>query len=1055
MIGCTISSAGAEDDPVLEQYFVANAAYNRNLYPVAIAQFEQFLAKNPTHPKANLARQGLGLSLYALKQYEKAIPHFAALLDKPDLDKEINRDRLIMLQGQCMMHSGKADDARKLFVENVDTLTDPKFKTSALASICDIAFGKSEWDKTLEWTAKLLASSPTPDQSVRALYQRGFAFYKTGKPTEAVAELDKVAALEPAPEWKTRVAYLLGECHTSLGQHDRAESAFAAALPGMSGNDAAECRYRLGVARFILGKFEAAEADFAAYVKEAKPDEKGNPPANLGDAKLYIARCLFQRENKDAEQQFAALAAGDDLVAAKATLWWARTFTRHKDNFDRAAEILASAVERFKKSPMIDDLEFDYANAEMGRKAPDWKKAAAVLERIAERGKFGQMAETLAQQATSLHKLGDFAASLDVARRFMTRFADHAMAGDMRFMIAEDLFLLNRGDEAAKAYGEFPAANKDHAGALAAELRLAQIHHLAGRYDESLRIAAPLLKKNPEGRLFEQLSFIVGKSLFQQGKWAEAIPPLENFVALHVDVTKRTQRKVTSAPNVDTALVQLAVAYDKTGQKEKALDHLLTLVTFYGAPSPHMPLALAEQGRLAYESKDLKLARSALERFVAEDAAAKDSSKAGFDAQRPRAMYFLGWVDATEGKSAAAAEHFSNVPQSHPLGADAALQKGIAFVNAGNFEAAANHFQTILPLLKDHEKLPLVIYYAGLSYARLKDWKRAATYLRQFSQEYPTAEFADQALYEWAWSERSLGRKQEAVALYDQLLAKFPQSPLTVKVQSELAELNLDSGSQDKVIAQLTETLKTVTDETLKEPIRIQLASAYFKKGDHGSAAQLFEKLLVDYPKSKLRASMLFQAGESRLKLKETVAARDHFAAAAKLPDTDEALAESIVMRLGETQALTGEHKEAVKTYREFLGRFPKSQWTRNAIFGLGYAFESLDKPDEAIAEYAKLLADPKLIDLWTVRARFQTGESYFNLRKYEQAVAEFVNIDLNYKKYPDWQAKSALEIGRVLLAQGKSEDASKTFKDVINRYGNENAAIVARQYLDELRAKQ
>ena len=68
--------AEAADDPELEKYFIANAAYNRKLYPVAVAQFEGFLQKNASHPKADLARRGLALSLYALKLYPKAIPHF-------------------------------------------------------------------------------------------------------------------------------------------------------------------------------------------------------------------------------------------------------------------------------------------------------------------------------------------------------------------------------------------------------------------------------------------------------------------------------------------------------------------------------------------------------------------------------------------------------------------------------------------------------------------------------------------------------------------------------------------------------------------------------------------------------------------------------------------------------------------------------------------------------------------------------------------------------------------------------------------------------------------
>ncbi|SVD06159.1 uncharacterized protein METZ01_LOCUS359013, partial [marine metagenome] len=313
------------------------------------------------------------------------------------------------------------------------------------------------------------------------------------------------------------------------------------------------------------------------------------------------------------------------------------------------------------------------------------------------------------------------------------------------------------------------------------------------------------------------------------------------------------------------------------------------------------------------------------------------------------------------------------------------------------------------------------------------------------TDNHPKSKLADQALYEWAWAERARKRDKEATALYEKLLADHPKSPLVVKVQSEMAELNLDVGAQEKVIADLTATLETLEDESLKEPIHIQLASAHFKKGDHEIAAEKFERLLVAYSNSKLRASMLFQAGESRLKLKEAVVARDHFAAANKTSGMDEELAETVMMRLGETQAITGQHKEAAKTYRTFLGRFKESKWLRNAQFGLGFALENGDNSKAAIGEYQKLFVDQKKVDLWTVRGRFQTGECYFNMQQYDQAISEFVNVEINFKKYPSWQAKSVLEIGRVLLAQKKREEAVQRFKDVITRYGKEKAAVVAR----------
>ena len=1051
-------SLEAADDPILEQYFIANAAYNRKLYPVAVEQYKQFLQKNASHPKADLARRGLAISLYALKLYDKAMPEFATLLAKPNLEKSINRERLIMLQSQCMLNSGRKEEARKLFIAQLKNLKTPSFKTAALAAICDVSFEKSEWVLVVEWTAKLSASKPSPTQAARALYQRGFAFYQTKKYKESVDALAKVSGLETSLQWKTLSAYLLGECHTILKEYEKAEPAFAAALPGMSGNDGAECQYQLGFTRFRLNKYELAIPDFEAYLKLAKPDDKGKPAPYVDDAKFYIARSLLELEEYGkADKKFSPLAMGDSPVTAKSNLWWARVFSRRQDNFDRSAQILGEYIKRLgnkaNKLTIIDDIQFDYANALMGSKSPDWKLAQTALQQIEHRRVFGQMAEVMAQRATCLHKLKDYANSFNAANSYLKAFSDHSLAGDTRFLRGENLYLLNRGDEAAKAFTEFINAHKDHASVFVARMRIAQIHHLAKRWPQALASAGPLLAQKPEGRFFAQLSFVVGDCHFRQEKWETSIKPLEDFVAQLVEIKEKGKPKVTEGPNLDTALIQLAVAYDRTGKRDLALGHLLTLVDHYPAVTPHLPLALSEQGRLAFQTGDLKRARSALERFLKEDKANSAPFNKTAPAQRTRVNYYLGWVNATEKKYEEASEHFSKVPHNDPLGSDAALQHGISLINAEDFQLASKHFPQMLKRFKEHEKLSLVVYYSGLSAAKLKDWANASTYFKRVTEEYPKSEFADQALYEWAWAERARKRNKEATELYEKLLATHPKSPLVVKVQSEMAELNIDVGAQDKVIAELTATLKTVEDESLKESIRIQLASAHFKKKDHELAARMFEQLLVDYPKSKLRASMLFQAGESRFIIKETVLARDHFAAAAKISGLDPVLAETVSMRLGETQALTGEHKQAVNTYREFLRRFGESKWLRNAQFGLGYALENSDKHQEAIVEYGKLFLDAKRIDLWTVRGRFQTGECYFNLQQYEKAVAEFVNIEINFKKYPSWRAKSVLEMGRVLLAQKKREDAVQRFKEVITRYGEEKAAIVARQYLDQLRS--
>ncbi len=1035
-----------ENDPQLTQYYTANALYNKRAYTAAISQYEAFLEEHGGHAKADLARQGLALSLYALKQYDKASPHLAALLAKGDLDAAVERERLVMMQGQCLMLTDQRGAARDLFVAEIDALRQDAYRAGAMAAVCDTAFAEADWAAVLDWSSKLLGAKPNPEQAARARYQAGYAHYQGGDAAKAAEQLGAIAGLGADPAWKVRADYLLGECHSLAKDYAKAEVAYAAALPGLEGADAAECRYRLGLARFSLGKHAEAAADLEAYA-----GAEGVP--NAGEAAFYGARSRMELEEFDkAEPALARLARGDGDLAARASLWLARVATRRDSDYAKAAELLAPAAAKFKASAVADELAFDYANALIARPEPDFAAAAKLLGEIESRGEFAQMAEVLNQRAVCQHKLGEYEASLAANDAFLAAHGDHALAADARFMRAENLFLLDRLDEAGAAYAEFTAKHKDHPSATAAAFRGAQVHLDAGRWADCLKIAQPMLDDPPEGTLYAQLPFMVGDCHFRLEQWGEAVEALDAFLAPRVRADA-----VADEPNVDTALVQRAVAHDRLGAPEKALADL-AVVARLPKPTPQLPLALAEQGRLAFEAGETELARTALERFLAEDAKAAEPFSAGAPAQRPRVHYYLGWIEAGEGAHAEAAAHFAKVVElapEGPLAPDAALQQGVALVNLDDFKAAGDHFAAVLKRYPQHEKLPRLVFYTGLSLARQEGWGAAREHFKRVAEQFGDSEFADRALYEWAWCERRSEREAEATKLYERLIADHPGSPLAVKVQSELAELMLESGDLDKVIANLTATLEGADDAAEIEDLRYQLATAHMKKKDYATAGPLFEAMLKDYPESKLLSSILFSAGECRFQGGETVAALKHFSAAAAAEgDATSNLAESIAMRLAETQSLTGDHAAAAAGFRAFLAAYPESAWTRNAQFGLGFALESGGDSEAALPEYAKLLADASKVDQWAVRARFQTGECLFNLQRYDDAVTEFVHVEVHYSKYPQWQAKSALECARVLIAQGDKEAGAERLREVIERYPKQEAVrTLAGQLLDQLRA--
>ena len=90
-------------DPAADRFYTANELYNRKLYVVAVKEYQAFLAKHPAHPKAEEARLGLALSLYAMRNYKDTEPALNALIQKGTAG---DKNQLGLLRGQCLLKFG-------------------------------------------------------------------------------------------------------------------------------------------------------------------------------------------------------------------------------------------------------------------------------------------------------------------------------------------------------------------------------------------------------------------------------------------------------------------------------------------------------------------------------------------------------------------------------------------------------------------------------------------------------------------------------------------------------------------------------------------------------------------------------------------------------------------------------------------------------------------------------------------------------------------------------------------------------------------------------------
>ena len=323
-------TAQEDADPALELYFTANAAYNRKLYPIAAGSYQSFLARYAAHPKTQMARYGLGLSQFALKQYDKAVAEFLKLINEPKLDKKIERGRLTLLHAQCLLYGGKKEEAQARLVAAASNLPAGVHQTGAIAAVADLFFGQSDWQKTATWARKVQTVKSDSGQRLRAGYQEGFSLFKLGKFPEAITCLQKTRTLATTAKsetWVTRLNYLLSECHASNKSLDKAEVALQAALASLRGSSAVDAQYRLGTIKFSQEKWIEAQADFENFLRDNKKPETEDP--RIREARFHVARCLMeQKDTRKADQKFGELGNGTDEVAGRAVFWKGRLYSR-------------------------------------------------------------------------------------------------------------------------------------------------------------------------------------------------------------------------------------------------------------------------------------------------------------------------------------------------------------------------------------------------------------------------------------------------------------------------------------------------------------------------------------------------------------------------------------------------------------------------------------------------------------------------------------------------------------------------------------------------------
>lgn len=268
--------------------------------------------------------------------------------------------------------------------------------------------------------------------------------------------------------------------------------------------------------------------------------------------------------------------------------------------------------------------------------------------------------------------------------------------------------------------------------------------------------------------------------------------------------------------------------------------------------------------------------------------------------------------------------------------------------SAGQYDAVLQLYPEVKGMLPPGTEAEALYAYANAMRLRGRQADAAATYQRILAA-HGTSPFAEPSAYERilclsATASEEIGGAAEA------FLKQFPSSDKLAAIRYVRANFLFDRSSFAEAIPLLEEIVRQGKPESAQEVSLFRLGWALSAGQRWKEAAETFDRLLAQHPKTRFAADALWQLGSAREQLKQPEAAIAAWAQLAeRFPDSERGRAGLFQMAL--LEARQGRFPDARRHLSDYLNKNPAAGERADALYWRGWAAFEADDYTSATAD--------------------------------------------------------------------------------------------------------
>ncbi|MEX1213228.1 MAG: tetratricopeptide repeat protein [Balneolaceae bacterium] len=981
---CTAIWAEAEAQGVTgspeKQYQTALQQFQQGIYTEAMDGFRRVTETTGNRAMAESSGYYLVLATARVepvmleRRTEWFVRQFPHSRRAADLLKEVGHHKL---------EAGAYRSAIEWFERAVERPMSRRQRTELLYQMGDAAALDGDTREARSYFMRLADEDPGSVWAPRALYARGRLFLEEQRYEESAEAFELLRQRYPEDAMTRRIGTALGESYYLQRRYREAIDALTDATPDLGGESLTRAVYLIAESHNMLDELEQAQQYYRYYLNRVE-DPDTQRIAYYGLGWVYHKQEIYHW----AAQSFERAADGEDETARKALYYQA---VNHKlsGSYRQALETFRLFGDRYQEGLFVEEAYYEWALTAveagryveaidillpMARRADELRNPGPVITLLGE-AYFGNAEYTRALEA---FEIADQIDGVDPETRLQARF--------------QRAWVRYSNQAYSQAQGEFQAVYEE--APQDSDLRAEALFWSADSRFETQHFGpassqfASFVRQYPEHELTGAAKYSLGWSHFKMGQFAEAIPPLVDFLENHeppsisiypyetdvilrigdshfgmgayTDAMEYYNRAIGAEPGGDYAMFQVANSYYRMNRNFEAVTEFRRVLRIYP-----------------------------------------------FSRLREQAQYNIAYI----------------------------------YLNTENYDQAITEFQTVIERYPDTEWAARSQYNIGDAYYNAGEYEAAVEAYQVVLDRYPRSSYVLEAIDGIQYARTSAGEDDTSMEQLEAFLQENPASGTADQLRYRQAMNRYQSGDYEASVQEFEQYIRITNRDELLPDAWYNLADSQRRIGETASAMESLETLANDYPESQRSALALTELGEMARQRGELDRAEGYYQELEQKGGNFQLPAR---VGLAEVSLMRGNLQDAGERFEAIL-----EQDGEHAAARVGLARIAFERGDAVSArELAQGVADENSMEEGA-EALYLVGRTWQLQERWSEAREAYSQVEVLFEPYTHWMTMAKYRTAEILLRENRRGDAIVLLEELVEEYSGTEASRLAERLLN------